>query len=504
MTAAPRRQPFDRAGISRGPDGVARYDGLPGDLVSQLRAVVDRDPDAPAVTEVGGPRLTYRRLWDAASRVAGGLREQGVRPGDRVALRRPNGVDWVLAFVGTQLAGGVLVPVNTRFTAEEAAYVVRDSGAGVVVDGPLPDGPPYAYEGSGPDDLAALFYTSGTTGAPKGAMLTHAGLVSTTESTRRIRALPAEGRGTRNLVSVPLFHVTGCASQLLSMLALGAEVVVLPRFEVTAFLSALAEHRITMSTSVPAIYALAVRQPDFASYDLSALETLSYGGAPIAPELVRRLRAAFPGVRLGNGYGLSEASSVVTFLPDEYAEQRAESVGLAIPVDDLRLLDPDPLSGVGELLVRGPNVAAGYWGRPEATAETFVDGWLHTGDLATLDDDGFVTVVDRSKDMINRGGENVYSLEVENVLATAPGVLEVAVVPVPDDVMGEKVGAVVVAAESFETAGLLALAREHLADFKVPEWVAVRSEPLPRNAGGKVLKAALRDGLDWRPVRRKR
>jgi len=225
---------------------------------------------------------------------------------------------------------------------------------------------------------------------------------------------------------------------------------------------------------------------------------VSYGGAPIAPELVRRIMEAFPNARVGNGFGLTECSSIATFLPHEHAEERPETVGFAAPVVDLDILDPDDESA-GELLIRGPNVCAGYWRKPEQTAETFVDGWLHTGDIARIDDEGFVQIVDRKKDMINRGGENVYCVEVENALAAHPAVFEVAVLGVPDEMMGEKVGAVLVPRPGTEldVADVIAFARENLADFKVPQYVAVRGEALPRNPGGKILKPTLREETDW-------
>jgi acyl-CoA synthetase (AMP-forming)/AMP-acid ligase II len=226
---------------------------------------------------------------------------------------------------------------------------------------------------------------------------------------------------------------------------------------------------------------------------------LSYGGAPIAPELVGRIMKAFPGARVGNGFGLTETSSVTSYLPHEYARY-ADSVGFPAPVCDVRIAGAGA-DGVGELLVRGPNVVAGYWNKPAATAEAFVDGWLHTGDLARIDDNGLIYVVDRAKDMINRGGENVYCVEVENALAGAPGVFEAVVVGVPDEVMGEKVGAVLVPLPggSIDVPAVLAHLREHIADFKVPQYVAVRTEALPRNPGGKLLKRRIRDETVWGP-----
>src|SRR3954469_7973960 len=491
---------FDDSGIERGPDGIARYVDRPKSLVAMLRATVDAHPDQEAVVELGGERLTYRELWDAAARVAGGL---DVQPGDRAAIRLGNGADWVKAFWGAQMAGAVVVPVNTRFAEEEVRYVLEDSGASFVFepDAALPDGEPSVNQDAGPDDLAAIFYTSGTTGFPKGAMTTHANFLSNTETARRVIDLPDEP-GLRNLVSVPLFHVTGCNSQLLVGCETAGTTVIMPAFEVGAFLDAIRDESISLLTSVPAIYWLAINQPQFADLDVSGVRWGTHGGAPIAPELVRRIMEAFPNARIGNGFGLTESSSIATFLLHEYAASRPETVGFAAPVVDLDVADPDE-EGAGELLIRGPNVCAGYWRKPEQTAETFVDGWLHTGDVAKIDDDGFVQIVDRKKDMINRGGENVYSVEVENALAACPGVGEVAVVGVPDTMMGEKVGAVIVPApgHEFSVDVVIERAREQLADFKVPQYVRVRGEPLPRNPGGKVLKAQLREG-QWEPVGR--
>jgi acyl-CoA synthetase (AMP-forming)/AMP-acid ligase II len=208
---------------------------------------------------------------------------------------------------------------------------------------------------------------------------------------------------------------------------------------------------------------------------------------------------AFPGARVGNGFGLTETSSLTSFLPHEEAVDHADSVGFAMPVVDLALDEPNPETGVGELLVRAQNVVQGYWQNPEATAATFVDGWLHTGDLARIDEEGLLYIVDRAKDMINRGGENVYSIEVESALASGPGVLEVAVVPVPDDMMGEKVGAVIVTSDEqeFDVDAVIAHCRERIADFKVPQYVSLRTDPLPRNPGGKILKKKLREEAEW-------
>ncbi|HJQ46737.1 MAG TPA: AMP-binding protein [Amycolatopsis sp.] len=490
-------QPFDTNGIHRDEHGVAQYDDLPGSLVAMLRATVERWPEQEAIAEPGGEHLSYRQLWERASRVAGGLRDNGVRPGDRVANLLPAGVDWVLGFLGTVLAGAVTVPVNTRFADPEIEYVLTDSAAAFALrpGAPLPEGTPYADDDVECDDLVAIFYTSGTTGHPKGAMTTHRNVLSTVQNVGRLLGVPdGAGPGERVLLSIPLFHVTACTSQLVPQLAIGGSTTVLPRFQVQDFLRTIVSERITSLTNTPAIYYLAFRQENFDEFDLGGINRVHYGGAPVAPALVEQIAKRFPNARLANGFGLTETCAVSTWLPHAWAVEHAESVGFAAPAVDLTLDSPDA-EGVGELLIRGPNVVAGYWNKPDATAAAFAEGWLRTGDLARIDEHGLVLIADRIKDMINRGGENVYCVEVENALAGAPGVGESAVVGVPDSMMGEKVGAVVVPlpGAAFDEASVLGHLRERLADFKVPQYFAVRSEPLPRNAGGKILKNRLRD-----------
>ncbi len=502
---APRgRNPFDDGGVERGPDGVMRYTERPASLVAMLRASVERDPGHPAIVEIGAGTLTYQALWDRAARVAGGLRAEGISRGDRVALRLPNGLDWVVAFFGVQLLGAVVVPVNMRFKESEVAYVIADSGAAFTFEegNALPDGDPVAVADLEPQDLAAIFYTSGTTGFPKGAMTSHENFLSNSENAIRCLSVDrAEGPALSTLVSVPLFHVTGCNSQLIPLLELGGRVEILVSpLDIDGFFEALTEHGVNQLVSVPAIYHAVTRHPRFEELDVQGVRWVSYGGAPIAESLVRRIQESFPNARVGNGFGLTETSSLTSFLPHEEAAEHADSVGFAMPVVDLALHEPNPDTGVGELLVRGQNVVQGYWNKPDATRETFVEDWLHTGDLARIDDDGLLYIVDREKDMINRGGENVYSIEVENALAGAPGVGEAAVVAVPDEMMGEKVGAVIVPGggeADLDVAAVIAHVAEGIADFKVPQYVAVRGEPLPRNPGGKVLKAQLREETDW-------
>jgi acyl-CoA synthetase (AMP-forming)/AMP-acid ligase II len=498
-------RPFDESGITVGADQIKRYDNRPRSLIEMLQATVDQRPSNVAIVEIGGERINYRALWDRASSVAGGLRDAGIERGDRVAIRLGNGLEWCVAFWGALMAGAIVVPVNTRFSEPEVEYVITDSGSRFVFlpGQPLPDGKPFVVENLEQPDVAAIFYTSGTTGFPKGAMTTHEGFLSNIETCRRITNFPTDG-DMRSLVSVPLFHVTGCNSQLLPCCEYGATTVIMTAFEVQAFLRAIVEERINSLTSVPAVYWFAMNQPNFKDVDTGQVRWLMYGGAPIAPDLVLRILEAFPNARLGNGFGLTETSSVSTFLPHEYARTRPETVGFAAPVVDLELFETDP-EGVGELLVRGPNVVKGYWNKPEATEQTFVNHWLHTGDLARIDHDGFVQIVDRKKDMVNRGGENVYCVEVENALAAHPAVFESAVLGVPDTMMGEKVGAVVVLrpGTSVEPHEICSFARDLLADFKVPQYVVLRQDPLPRNPGGKILKGRLRKEVEWgAPVKR--
>src|SRR5215471_15347278 len=493
-------RPFDESGITRGTDGIARYQNRPRSLIEMLRATVEKSPHQEAVVEVGGPRFSFRELWERAARTSGGLRAQGIQPGDRVAIRLGNGADWCVAFWGIQMAGAIAVPVNTRFTEAEAEYVVTDSGSKFIFasNQPLPQGDSLVVENLEYKDVAAIFYTSGTTGFPKGAMTTHEGFLSNIETCRRVSLLPFDGTN-RTLVSVPLFHVTGCNSQFLVACEGGDCTVIMPAFNVQTFLKLIGEERITTLTSVPAVFWLAINQTNFKEINTAAIVRVSYGGAPIAPDLVGRIVEAFPNARVGNGFGLTECSSVATFLPHEYARTRPETVGFAAPVVDLKLDGVMPGSDVGELLIRGPNIVQGYWNNPEATAETFAGGWLRTGDMARIDGDGFVQIVDRKKDMVNRGGENVYCVEVENALAAHPAVFEVAVLGVPDAMMGEKVGAVVVPrpGQKLEAGDLIEFCRTLIADFKVPQYLVIRGQLLPRNPGGKILKPVLRKETEW-------
>ena len=494
--------PFPITGVSRDANGVPHYDDLPATLLDMLAEQVDQRPDSEAVVELGADRLTYRQLWDRASRVAGGLRAAGVRPGDRVAVRYPAGINWVLAFWGTVMAGGIAVAVNTRSAQPEVQFVVSDSGTRVDLapDTPRPDARPYVTERLGRADTAALFYTSGTTGHPKGVPTTHEAFLTNTENAVRCLEQPRDlGEGMRTLISVPLFHVTGCNSQLLVAARLGGAPVIMPALNLDELIAALTAERISAMVTVPAIYSLLLRHNGFAGTDVSGVRWAAYGGAPIAPSLVRSVKEAFPQAKVFNGYGMTETASLMTVLPGRDTVEHADSVGYAVPSVDLGVVPfagDEP--GVGELVTRGANVTASYWNRPDATLATFADGWLHTGDVVRVDDAGRVHIIDRLKDIINRGGENVSSVEVEAVLLAAPNVADACVLAVPDDVMGEKVGAVLFGGrEDIDVPAVLEHCRGQLADFKVPQYVTVVDEALPRNAGGKLLKGKLRGLVRW-------
>jgi acyl-CoA synthetase (AMP-forming)/AMP-acid ligase II len=398
------------------------------------------------------------------------------------------------------MAGGVAVATNTRWTTSEVDYVLGDAGVRVDLtpDDELPDGDPYVVDGLTAGDTAALFYTSGTTGHPKGVPTSHEAFVTNAENMARCLDTPDVGERLRTLISVPLFHVTGCNSQLLTAAHLGGTSVIMPALDPARLLRVLAEERISFMVTVPAVYALLLRRPDFADADVSGVRWVGYGGAPIAPSLVRSLKEAFLAATVFNGYGMTETASLLTVLPDDDAVDHADSVGYAVPSVDLGVVPIGDDPGLGELVARGANVTDGYWNRPEATADTVVDGWLHTGDVVRVDDAGRVHIVDRIKDIINRGGENVSSVEVEAALLTAPGVADAAVLAVPDEVMGEKVGAVLYGeGKAIDVDVVIAHCRRSLADFKVPQFVAVADEALPRNAGGKLVKTQLRATVEW-------
>lgn len=370
-----------------------------------------------------------------------------------------------------------------------------------------------------PDDDATIFYTSGTTGRPKGAVGTHR---NTCTNLMNLYFFNQRGRlrfgtgmtGTESdaqapncyLLTVPLFHATGCHAVLVTNTAVGTKLVMVHHFDPERALELIERERVTIFGGVPTMVMRILDSPDLGRRDLSSVRSISYGGAPAPPELVRRIRRTFPVGQPGNGYGLTETSAAVTMNTGEDYVRKPDSVGPPAPVDDVAIV-PEGFDGeepthlgpglTGELWIKGPNVVRGYWRRPEDTARTFTRGWLHTGDIARVDEEGFVYIVDRAKDVVIRGGENVYSVEVEGALFEHPAVADCAVIGVPHPTLGEEVGAVVVLRPGAKVTadGLADHVRQRLAAYNVPSRLWLRSEPLPHNPAGKVLKRTLRDEL---------
>ncbi len=364
-----------------------------------------------------------------------------------------------------------------------------------------------------PEDEATIFYTSGTTGNPKGALgtqrnicgnLISLGFAAARGAQRAIaRPTPGDGPGGRNvyLLSVPFFHATGCHSILVANLAAGGEIVLMHKWDAHRALELIEQERVVIFGGVPSMVWQVLEHPDFDKFDLSSVRSIGYGGAPAAPDLVRRIEAMFPGRTPSNGYGLTETSSVTTMNNGIDYVRKPDSVGVAVPVCDLKVVDADgedlPEGSVGELWIKGPNVVKGYWNKPEATAASFSDGWLHSGDVARIDEEGFVYIVDRAKDMIIRGGENVYCVEVEAALFEHPSVTDAAVIGIPHHVLGEEVGAVVHLAPGTTATEeeLREWVAARLAGFKVPVRIWFFDDTLPRNPNGKIMKRELKADL---------
>ncbi len=501
-------------------------------------------------------RLSFQEHFRASAQIAHALVGRfGVRKGDRVAIAMRNFPEWSIAFWGAAAAGAVVVPLNAWWTGDELEYGLADSGSLVlfadaeraarlaphlerlrelrhvvvarsgdepiapellrfedVLGAPAPDVtlPPVTLE---PDDDATLFYTSGTTGRPKGALGTHrnicTNLVSlafsavrtTIRSGEPMPALGAPRPQSAQLLSVPFFHATGCHSILCANLAFGGKLVMMYKWDPERAIELIERERISAFGGVPAMVWQVLESSSFARHDLSSVTSVGYGGAPAAPELVRRIKESFPKVSPGQGYGLTETSSVTTMNGGEDYVRKPDSVGVPVPICEVKIVDEKgrevPVGQIGEVWIKGPNVVKGYWKKPEATAETFTDGWLHSGDLGRVDEEGFLYIADRAKDMLIRGGENVYCVEVESVLYDHPAVMDAAVVGIPHRVLGEEVGAVVQLAPGREVTEreLQDHVAAHLAGFKVPVKIELRREPLPRNPNGKILKRQLKDEM---------
>jgi long-chain acyl-CoA synthetase len=438
----------------------------------------------------------YRELADRLSRLE-------VEPGTRVGVLAENTQAHVEAWLGVPAAGAVIVSLNHRLAPEELRFIADDAqlaflvtdrdidlGCEVVEWESLLGGPPRPAPDLAPDALAAISYTGGTTGRPKGVMLTHGNLLANAQHN-----LVATGHraGQRWLHVCPMFHVAGIAN-LIACTWVGAEQVLLPRFDPAAVLAAMERERITHTVLVPTMLQLLLDAPGADSADLSSLRHVQYAASPISAELQARVLERLPDCDVAQFYGMTEAAPTVTHLtPEDHRRggPRLRSVGTPVPgVEvEVRGADGEP----GELWIRGPNIMLGYWKRPEETAEALVDGWYRSGDIVAEDEHGYLYMVDRAKDMIVTGGENVYSLEIEAVLLRHPAVLEAAAFGVPDDRWGEAVHAVVVAREPVTVDALLDHCRASIGGFKVPREIELRDEPLPKSGPGKVLKTALRE-----------
>ncbi len=361
-----------------------------------------------------------------------------------------------------------------------------------------------------PEDDATILYTSGTTGKPKGAVGTHRN--STTGTFMRAfgqaRAYLRRGEPVPlpdpnapqkcSLLVVPLFHTTGCHAAMIPSMFAGAKLVFMHKWDPEQAMQLIARERINGAGGVPTIAWQLLEHPAFGQYDLSSLESVSYGGAPAAAELVTRLKEKLPNIVPGTGWGMTEVSGGFTGHQGEDYLLRPASCGPAYPIGDMKIVDANgntmPSGGVGELWVKGPSIVRGYWQKPQATAETFVDGWLRTGDIARLDDEGFCTILDRAKDMLIRGGENIYCVEVENALHEHPAVIDAGVVGIAHQTLGEEPAAVLVLREgaSVSEAELCAFLAERLAAFKVPVKIVFVPDALPRNPTGKLMKGELK------------
>ena len=507
----------------------------PGSVFALLQAAVSRDPAAEAIV-CGEARWTHADLAARVDRLAAALAAQGIARGERVAMWISNRPEFLLVLLAIQHLGAIAVPVGTREQGPGLAYMLKQCGACALVfdaelaerlpaladtpalrlrvclegDGTTSDGAwlgletllssaraPVPVAEVGEEDVAVILYTSGTTGHPKGAMLTHFNIV---HSALHYQACMGLHAGDRSLLSVPASHVTGLIATLVSMLHVGGTTVVLPVFKAESFIALAARERVTHTLMVPAMYKLCLMSPAFAQADLSAWRIGGYGGAPMAVATIDELAQRLPGLCLMNAYGATETTSPTTMIPPGLTRDHADSVGVALPAAEVRVMDDEgrelPPGETGELWIAGPMVVPGYWDNPQATAASFTAGYWHSGDLGSVDADGYVRVFDRKKDMLNRGGYKVYSVEVENVLMAWPGVVEAAVIGRPCPVLGERVHAFVHApGMAPDDAALRAHCAARLADYKVPETLSWSAEPLPRNANGKLVKRMLRDRL---------
>lgn len=497
-------------------------------------------------------RVTYDAWYRATAKLAIDLQARGVKKGDRVALAMRNLPEFPAIFFAIVSIGAIVVPLNAWWKGNELAFALENCGASALfcdaerhvtvqprlaelknietvivsrLPGDVPEGvvalesiigTPKTYKDLpeatlpdvdiDPDDDATIFYTSGTTGEPKGAVGTHRNATSNILSSAYAAARTAMRRGEAppepekkvGLLVIPLFHVTACNARLMGSVMGGHTLIFMHKWDTVKAFEIIEREKVQSTGGVPTIAWQMIDHPDRKKYDLSSLEGVSYGGAPAAPELVRLIKEEF-GAEPGSGWGMTETSATVTVHGAEDYLNRPDSCGPAVAVSDLKIMSPEgdkelAVGEVGELWARGPQIVRGYWKRPEATAETFINGWVRTGDLARLDDEGFCFIVDRAKDIVIRGGENIYSSEIENVLYDHPAVSDAAIVGIPHRTLGEEPAAVVHLSPGMSATEdeLKAWVRERLASFKTPVKVLFCEQTLPRNANGKILKKDLK------------
>jgi acyl-CoA synthetase (AMP-forming)/AMP-acid ligase II len=502
----------------------------PATLGEMFDGLVARFPDRPAIVE--DRIITYRELDGLVEKICAGLRRLSVTRGDRVALFLGNCWEFLACVLACSQLGAIVVPIGTRQRQAELSFLLNDSGAKVLVfEADLAEAVPADAEtpavvhrfsirgavgGARPfsdllsdnekldratdlceEDVAVLLYTSGTTGRPKGAQLTHLGIIHSALTFARCHGLTESDRG---LVAVPLSHVTGLVGVALSTMIVGGCVVMMRQaYKTPDFLTLASREKITYSILVPTIYTLCVMSPELSAHDLSSWRIGCFGGAPMPVATIEMLAEKLPHLQLLNAYGATETTSPATIMPRTQWRDHFDSVGISVPCGEIKIVDDDghevPMGMAGELWIAGPMVVPGYWQRPDASKSEFVNGFWRSGDIGSIDADGFVRVFDRKKDMINRGGFKVFSAEVENVITSLDGVLECAVIGRDDPVLGQRVYAIVVVPEesSLTDDHVREFCAGQLADYKVPETVSLQHVPLPRNANGKVLKATLRD-----------
>ena len=513
------------AGVPRG--GIVRVwaldrrDERMHTFVHPLRRAERVAADRPALV-CGERRLTYPELGSRCRRLATVLADLGTGPGDRVAVLAFNSIAFVELYVTIPASGRVQVPLNFRWAEPELEYALRDCGARVLFCDRDPGGLAalvdrvvridtgeydalLAAAGEGsfddsvtPSDLAGLFYTGGTTGASKGVMLTHGNLIANSYHAQMLAPL---GPSDVYQIIAPLFHAAG-SNSLLQCIYLGIPQVIMPAFDAGATLDVIAAEGVTATLGVPTMLAAQVEEQLVRPRDVSSLRLYMHGGSPVAMEVLRRGAKAFANTQFGHLYGATETSPLVTGSTDErdwLESERGKSCGQPVLGVEVVIRAPDgtpcPDGEPGEVTARGANIMAGYWNKPEQTAAALRDGWYWTGDLGRLDAEGFLYLLDRSKDMIISGGENVYCTEVEDALYTHPDVLEATVFGIPDDRWGEAVHAVVVPREGADPseAALIEHCRAAIAGYKVPRSISFQSDPLPKSGPGKVLKRELRD-----------